>query len=129
MRSELVFRALAPVPGRYQLCRLTAKAGRKLHAPKNRMQDTLNDVLRVLANSTVTANDDRIGVKQRQQELAPSNIPGMQKVSQIGHRLPQLGLVDAQGSLSADGLGRKNTAFDSRFQMLLVSHNRVEEHA
>jgi hypothetical protein len=128
MRSELVFRASAPVPGRYELCQLTAKAGRKLHAPKNRIQDTLNDVLRVLARSTATAKDEQIGVKQRQRELATSSTLGIQKVSQIGHRLPQLGLVDAQDSLSADRLDRRSTVPESLFQMLVPSRNGVEEH-
>lgn len=55
MRSDLVFRALDPTPCRYRLCRLTAQAGRKLHTPKNRIQDTLNDVLLLLSNSTVAS--------------------------------------------------------------------------
>ena len=95
MRSELVFQALAPVPGRYQLCQLTAKAGRKLHAPKDRIQHTLNDILRVLARSTATANDEQIGVKQGRRELAQSSTPRVQKVSQIRHRLPQLSQLSA----------------------------------
>lgn len=46
MRSDLVFGALIHVPGRYQLCQLAAHAVRKLHKPKNRIEDTTNDVLR-----------------------------------------------------------------------------------
>lgn len=53
MRSDLVFRALDPTPGRYRLCRLTAQAGRRLHMRKSRMEDTLNDVLSLLSNSAV----------------------------------------------------------------------------
>ena len=60
MRSDLVFGALGPAPGRYRLCRLTAQAGRKLHTRKNRIQDTLNDVLLLLSGSTVAGEDDLI---------------------------------------------------------------------
>ncbi len=53
-RSELVFAALVHVPNRYQLCQLTAKGARKLHKPYERMQDTVNQVLRIFeATKTV----------------------------------------------------------------------------
>jgi len=129
MRSELVFRALVAMTGRYQLCRLTAKASRKLHTPKNRMQDTLNDVLLFISRSTATANGELIGVKQRRRESAPTNTPGIEEVAQIRHLLPQLELGDARGSLSADRLDRKNFVFESHFQMLRSLRNGVEEHA
>jgi hypothetical protein len=45
MRSDLVFGAYVQVPNRYQLCRLTSHATRKLHKPNDRIQDTVNDVL------------------------------------------------------------------------------------
>lgn len=45
MRSDLVFGAVAQVPNRYCLCRLTTKATRKLHRPYTRLQDTINGVL------------------------------------------------------------------------------------
>ncbi|MGB7267255.1 MAG: DNA-directed RNA polymerase subunit omega [Terracidiphilus sp.] len=45
MRSDLVFRALAHVTNRYQLCQLASKATRKLHKPNTRLQDTTNEVL------------------------------------------------------------------------------------
>lgn len=45
MRSELVFGAVPAIANRYQLCRLVAKATRKLHKPHTRMQDTVNEVL------------------------------------------------------------------------------------
>jgi hypothetical protein len=45
MRSDLVFRALAQVTNRYQLCQLASKATRKLHKPNTRLQDTTNEVL------------------------------------------------------------------------------------
>ncbi len=60
MRSDLVFSALGSAPGRYRLCRLTAKAGRELHTRKNRIQDTLNDVLMLLSNSTMPGDDGSI---------------------------------------------------------------------
>lgn len=45
MRSDLVFDAEMHVHNRYLLCQLVAKATRKLHKPGTRMQDTANDVL------------------------------------------------------------------------------------
>jgi len=45
MRSDLIFRALAHLENRYQLCQLASKATRKLHKPNTRLQDTTNDVL------------------------------------------------------------------------------------
>jgi len=45
MRSDLVFKALAQVTNRYQLCQLASKATRKLHKPNTRLQDTTNEVL------------------------------------------------------------------------------------
>jgi len=50
MRSQFVFEALQTV-NRFQLCRLAAKATRKLHIPGNRVQDTTNDVLRRLVEA------------------------------------------------------------------------------
>lgn len=44
MRSQLVFGALLEMPNRYLLCRVTAKAMRKMHRPMSRVQDTINDV-------------------------------------------------------------------------------------
>ncbi len=129
MRSELVFCALAPMPGRYQLCQLTAKASRKLHTPKNRIQDTLNDVLLLLSQSTVTANDEQMGVKQLRRDLAPSSTPVKQEVAQIGHRLSQLGLPNAPDSLLADRFDQKIRVFGSPFQMPVESRNGVEKHA
>lgn len=72
MRSDLVFGALGAAPGRYRLCRLTAKAGRKLHTRKNRIQDTLNDVLLLLSSSTVAGEDDLIAREKTVSELPHS---------------------------------------------------------
>ena len=43
MRADLAFMALAHEPNRYLLTRLIAKATRKLHRPKTRLQETMND--------------------------------------------------------------------------------------
>jgi hypothetical protein len=50
MRSNLVFDALAHIENRYQLCHVAAKATRKLHKPRTRLQDTTNDVLILLTD-------------------------------------------------------------------------------
>ena len=56
VRSNLVFDAMAYVDNRYLLSQLVAKATRKLHKPGTRMQDTANDVLiRVSQSSPVRA--------------------------------------------------------------------------
>lgn len=69
MRSDLVFSALGSTPGRYRLCRMTAQAGRKLHTRKNRIQDTLNNVLLLLSNSTMPGNDGSIAGEKTTSEL------------------------------------------------------------
>ncbi len=69
MRSDLVFSAMGSAPGRYRLCRLTAKAGRELHTRKNRIQDTLNDVLMLLSNSTMPGDDGSIAGEKTTSEL------------------------------------------------------------
>ena len=43
MRADLTLMALARESNRYLLTRLIAKATRKLHRPKTRLQDTMND--------------------------------------------------------------------------------------
>jgi hypothetical protein len=43
VRAELILMALARESNRYLLTRLIAKATRKLHRPKTRLQDTMND--------------------------------------------------------------------------------------
>ena len=46
MRADLTLMALAHESNRYLLTRLIAKATRKLHRPKTRLQDTMNDALK-----------------------------------------------------------------------------------
>lgn len=43
MRSDLVFNAVIHISNRYQLCQLASKATRKLHKPRARLQETMND--------------------------------------------------------------------------------------
>jgi hypothetical protein len=43
VRADLTLMALARESNRYLLTRLIAKATRKLHRPKTRLQDTMND--------------------------------------------------------------------------------------
>jgi hypothetical protein len=50
MRNSLVFDALGHINNRYELCQVAAKATRKLHKPRTRLQDTTNDVLVLLTN-------------------------------------------------------------------------------
>jgi DNA-directed RNA polymerase omega subunit len=50
MRNSLVFDALEHINNRYQLCLVAAKATRKLHKPRTRLQDTTNDVLLMLTH-------------------------------------------------------------------------------
>jgi hypothetical protein len=76
MRSDLVFSALGPAPGRYRLCRLTAQAGRKLHARKNRIQDTLNDVLLLVSNST-SVGDCVTGSEKADCEVTRNSVPAL----------------------------------------------------
>ncbi|MGA2848795.1 MAG: DNA-directed RNA polymerase subunit omega [Terracidiphilus sp.] len=50
MRNSLVFDALEHINNRYELCHVAAKATRKLHKPRTRLQDTTNDVLVLLTS-------------------------------------------------------------------------------
>jgi hypothetical protein len=45
MRADLTLMALVQESNRYLLTRQIAKATRKLHRPKTRLQDTMNDAL------------------------------------------------------------------------------------
>jgi len=88
MRSDLVFSALGPAPGRYQLCQLTAKAGRKLHTRKNRIQDTLNDVLLLLSKLTVAVDVDLSARTETVGELPRCSAPEFRKPgAQMVHEL------------------------------------------
>ena len=55
MRSDLVFGAAAHFPNRFYLCQLVSKGARKLHMPKNRLQDTTNNVFVILLHVSPTA--------------------------------------------------------------------------
>jgi hypothetical protein len=50
MRNSLVFNALGHINNRYELCHVAAKATRKLHKPRTRLQDTTNEVLVLLTH-------------------------------------------------------------------------------
>jgi DNA-directed RNA polymerase omega subunit len=50
MRNNLVFDALEHINNRYELCHVAAKATRRLHKPRARLQDTTNDVLALLTH-------------------------------------------------------------------------------
>lgn len=49
MRAELVFEAFRYESNRYALVRMAARATRMLHRPNTRLQDSMNDALRHLA--------------------------------------------------------------------------------
>lgn len=54
MRSVLIFGVLGRAESRYALCRLCAKETRRLHAQTGRIEDTINDVLSILAKRTTS---------------------------------------------------------------------------
>lgn len=64
MRSDLVFGALAHVKNRYQLCRLAAKATRKMHRPHTRLQETTNQVLTLFKHGVLSNDVANIGYAQ-----------------------------------------------------------------
>ena len=49
MRSRNVFGALHTMKNRYILCQLASKATRKFHRPNTRIQETMNEVLELIA--------------------------------------------------------------------------------
>jgi len=51
MRSELVFAARRHVGNRFALCQTAAKAARKFHRARTRVEDTTNEVLQRIAAS------------------------------------------------------------------------------
>jgi hypothetical protein len=50
MRSRNVFGALHTMKNRYILCQLASKATRKFHRPNTRIQETMNEVLELIAS-------------------------------------------------------------------------------
>jgi len=57
MRSDIVFKALHTT-NRFALCHLAFKAIRKLHNPGNRIQDTANNAIRLLAGAEQQRNTE-----------------------------------------------------------------------
>jgi hypothetical protein len=53
MRSDLVFESLGKVENRYTLCRVCAKGTRTLHVQTGRIEDTINEVLQILAKRSM----------------------------------------------------------------------------
>jgi len=51
MRTELVFAARRTLSNRYLLCKTAAKATRKFHRPRARIEETTNAVLQRIAHS------------------------------------------------------------------------------
>ena len=54
MRSRKVFSALHTMKNRYILCQLASKATRKFHRPNTRIQETMNEVLELIASEQMT---------------------------------------------------------------------------
>lgn len=54
MRSVLIFGVLGRAESRYALCRVCAKGTRRLHAQTGRIEDTINNVLSILAKCTMS---------------------------------------------------------------------------
>ena len=54
MRSRKVFSALHSMKNRYILCQLASKATRKFHRPNTRIQETMNEVLELIASEQMT---------------------------------------------------------------------------
>jgi hypothetical protein len=50
MSSRNVFGALHTMKNRYILCQLASKATRKFHRPNTRIQETMNEVLELIAS-------------------------------------------------------------------------------
>lgn len=74
MRAELTLMALAHESNRYLLTRLMAKATRKLHRPKTRLQDTMNDALERFCSKRRAADRAAEAAKcERPGCMTPSN--------------------------------------------------------
>lgn len=57
MRSELVSGAVANIPNRYLLACIASRASRPLHRPNTRMEETLNQVFRLVHRKTIVVPD------------------------------------------------------------------------
>ncbi len=129
MRSDLVFNALGQTQGRYRLCRLTAKAGRKLQTRKTRIQDTLNNVLSLISHSAAPADADLSGAEQAAVDLAPDKVHGSREELKEGHTPFQSGFANPICFLSTANADRKSRAFENGPQMIVGPQNREEERA
>jgi len=58
MRSRKVFGALQSMKNRYILCQLASKATRKFHRPNTRIQETMNEVLELIASEQLPVIKD-----------------------------------------------------------------------
>jgi hypothetical protein len=58
MRSRKVFGALHSLKNRYILCQLASKATRKFHRPNTRIQETMNEVLELIASEQLPVIKD-----------------------------------------------------------------------
>lgn len=63
MRSEMVFAAEQKLGNRYMLCRVVAKATRKMHKPAARIEDTTNAVLEHIRTQGRTAEPSMGGTR------------------------------------------------------------------
>lgn len=71
MRSEKVFEALHTMPNRYMLCQLASKATRRFHRPNTRIQETMNEVLdRISQSSPEQVAAEAPGAPGQQQRAA-----------------------------------------------------------
>ena len=61
MRSRKVFGALHSLQNRYILCQLASKATRKFHRPNTRIQETMNEVLELIASEQLPVIKDTEG--------------------------------------------------------------------
>ncbi len=70
MRSRNVFGALHTMKNRYILCQLASKATRKFHRPNTRIQETMNEVLELIASEQLpvikeSEDQDLVEVRRR----------------------------------------------------------------
>ena len=67
MRSRKVFSALHTMKNRYILCQLASKATRKFHRPNTRIQETMTEVLELIASEqmTVLKEPDTNNIEER----------------------------------------------------------------
>ena len=74
MRSEMVFAAEHRLPNRYMLCRVLAKATRKVHNPATRIEDTTDAILQHIANSREGELELNSTSVRQAEEVAPQSV-------------------------------------------------------